>query len=276
MHTTSQAGAALLLALATTVLIAVTGASLARLATTARVQRDMSRRNAIADDLLRQVEPPIQHWLARAEEVVLPEEAEEPRVVVLRETWTAGALRCELAVTAWDQCGLVPYALARAGSPLRLTLPDEVRALLDRARLPAGQPPGLDVFDERGTAPGPYPPSSRTGSTTLALGALVATHNHRSCNVATAPLPLVEQALRLAGRGGLQQIRAARRAGKKPPIAGSAGRNARRGTPQIVAESDAWAFRIDIQVGALRRSFWSVYTGGASNWRCVQRLVLPH
>jgi hypothetical protein len=105
----------------------------------------------------------------------------------------------------------------------------------------------------------------------------VGTHHSGRININTAPIELVEAALRLAGRGGLEQIVAARSEGRLTSGTALArvtkpGENA----PRISATSTAWAFRIDIRVGPLRRSWWSVYVKQRSNrWECGQRLAIP-
>ena len=46
---------------------------------------------------------------------------------------------------------------------------------------------------------------------------------------------------------------------------------------EIVPSSSAWAFRIDVTVGRVARSWWSVYARRGSRnsrWECVQRLAI--
>ena len=91
-------------------------------------------------------------------------------------------------------------------------------------------------------------------------------------------MPLVEAAMRLAGRGGLEQIVAARKIGK-PANAGSQIAPTKSGEkfiPQIVSSSTCWSFRIDIHVDVLWRSWWATYkiNNNTGKWECVQRLAI--
>jgi hypothetical protein len=118
-----------------------------------------------------------------------------------------------------------------------------------------------------------------------AVGGLVATHNGSgrssgagSINVNTAPVELIEAAMRSSGMGGIEQIIAARAQGK---LAVAPHReslpNKQSNRIQFAAASAIWSFRIDIHVGPLRRSWWATYsrTGRqASGWECIQRLAI--
>ena len=298
LYPTSQRGAALLIVLATLVLVVSSSVTLLRLASTAKATREAAKRALMGDDLIRVANAPIVNWLAsKSSIVVLAPETTIPEIDVLHDTWVTGDTRHELRITAWDQCGMVPFDVARSGSPLRLALPGEIRRAIDQVVLPRGEPPGLDFFSilaQPGIAV--FPEGARqepllfgqAKSETIpvgialgeddyraAIGAHVATHNPGRINVNTAPIELVEQALRFAGRGGLEQIAASRSEarlaslGDLPRVADPA-----RSAPQIAASSNAWAFRIDISVGSLRRSWWAVYENAGSTWRCVQRLAI--
>ncbi len=304
----SRRGAALLIVLATLILVVGASVTIAAAASTNRLARKLARQTLVADDLLRAAEAPIMAWLeAESQKVVLPPHAAAPQVEVLHDVFAIDATRYELHITAWDQCGMVPVGAARSGSPLRLALPAEVRQCLDRLTIPEGVVPGLDFFlpvVEPGGAlsvfavpadtdplrfaasggdvlPEPAPASAHgppeTTSERLAIGSCAATHNPGLINVNTAPAEVLEAALRSAGRGGLDQILAARAEGRLAPTAGQPQLGvASRGAPQPVATSPGWAMRIDIAVGALHRSWWAVYTKSASTqWECVQRLAIP-
>ena len=304
-------GAALLIVLAALILTVTASVSLARLASTMKVQRKFDRAAIVADDLLRAAESPIIAWLeSESAQVVLPPEVESPRIGVLHDTWTDGKRSYELDITAWDQCGMIPINLARSGSPLRLALPADVRRALDHVKIKPNEPPGLDLFLGRVIssdgdmrvfprslhtqplvfkdpfAPSAAPPSVDNGpsqadppaaSTVPAVGALVATHSGGGSriNVNTAPPDVVKHALRAAGRGGLEHVLAARAEGRSVSL-GDIGvsSSSNRAAPQIVGSSVAWSFRIDVQVGPLRRSWWAVYVKGRSTWECVQRLAI--
>ncbi|MCH8166199.1 MAG: hypothetical protein IH889_11375, partial [Planctomycetes bacterium] len=146
----SRRGAALLLVLATLILAVTASATLARLASTAKVKRIVAHRSGVADDLLGAVEAPILQWLAsKSASVVLTPDSAIPQVDVLHDYWIAEGTVYELHISGWDQCGMVPINVARSGSPLRLGLPAQVRRVLDRATLPSDQPLGLDLFSSQ-------------------------------------------------------------------------------------------------------------------------------
>ena len=201
-------GAALLIVLAALILTVTASVSLARLASTTKMQGKLDRAAIMADDLLRATEAPIIAWLeSESAQVVLPPEVEAPRIGVLHDTWSDGKLAYELDITAWDQCGMVPIQLARSGSPLRLALSADVRRALDQVKIKPNEPPGLDLFlpnldatdnqmsvfpRANSTEPlvfvdalnpasredeDPQQPSSKTPPIPLAVGAFVATHS---------------------------------------------------------------------------------------------------
>jgi hypothetical protein len=316
----TRRGAALLIVLATLMVTMAAATILLSAAADVRLQRHLAEAELLADDALQAAEAPIQHWLDReSAKIVLPVDAAVPAITVVNDRWTFPRrhendkqLEIELTITAFDQRGMVPMRLARSGSPLRLSLPSDVLAQLDMARLPPESDPaplgldlltsdaevGFDVFPRLppspvrrfGDASAEDEPTSAAPAP-LAIGALVATHNFDPVriNANTAPMPLVEAALRLAGRGGLEQIVAARAAGKltNPGERTNAARDSDDSAgsiPQIVASSDCWAFRIDVHVALLRRSWWAIYAPGRDDpntpqretWRCVQRLPITH
>ncbi len=307
-HGPSRRGAALLIVLAMLILAASAAVTIAAAASKHRLARKLARQTLIADDLLKATEAPIMAWLeAESQKVVLPPDSAAPQVEVLHDAFTVDATRYELQITAWDQCGMVPVTAARSGSPLRLVLPAEVRQCLDRLTVPEAVTPGLDLFlplMEPGGVVGAFPMSGHTeplrfaasgdgvppeavppsaygppgaAADRLAIGSCVATHNPGLVNVNTAPAEVLEAALRHAGRGGLEQILAARSEGRLAPApAGPQAGVAARGAPQPVAASSSWAMRIDLSVGAMHRSWWSIYAqSSGTQWECVQRLAIP-
>ena len=304
-------GAALLIVLAALILTVTASVSLARLASTTKMQRTLDRAAILADDLLRATKAPIIAWLENeSAQVVLPPEVESPRAKVLHDTWSDGKVAYEVDITAWDQCGMVPIQLARSGSPLRLALPAHIRRALDQVKIKPNEPPGLDLFLGRvistdgdmsvfprslPTQPlvfkdpvaqsaiqqsvddGPSQADPPAASTVPAIGALVATHSGGGgrINVNTAPPDVVKHALRAAGRGGLDLVLAARAEGRSVSLGDlRVSSSSSRAAPQIVGSSSAWSFRIDVQVGPLRRSWWAVYVKSRSTWECVQRLAI--
>ncbi len=136
------------------------------------------------------------------------------------------------------------------------------------------------------------------GGAPLTLGSVIATQNGNNArsarrtgrrsrasaserrsvvNVNTAPIGLIESALRAAGRGGIEVVVDARTRGESVPLGSlTDGRSQQQqaNAPVLVGSSSAWAFRIDISVGPLVRSWWTVYAISRSQWECVQRLAI--
>ncbi len=294
-------GAALLIVLATLVLVTTASVSLLQRAVTARVGWNFSHNTVEADDMADAADAPIRHWLTTTSMgVVLAPDIDVPRIEVLHDVWQIDGVTYEIRINAWDQCGMVPATVARSGSPLRLCLPESVRRILDQTDLPRGQSLGLDFYIAESGAEAPMPvfpagsgslpiwfgagdelrdePSvSSEAAPPVTVGAYLATHNDRSINVNTAPRDLVEAALRAAGRGGSEAILNARALGKSASVSGlPATGQPDRSAPRIVGASNAWAMRVDVRVGALQRSWWSVYVKQRSNqWEHVQRLAIP-
>jgi len=294
-------GAALLIVLATLALVATASVSLLQRAVTARVGWDFAHNTVEADDLVNAADEAIHHWLtATSASVVLAPDIDIPRIEILHDAWQIDGVTFELWINAWDQCGMVPAMVARSASPLRLSLPESVRRVLDQTDLPRGQALGLDFFiaDTQSHSPMPvFPTGSGSqpnwfGSSNerpdeasvdpeapppAAVGAYLATHNNDSINVNTAPRDLVEAALRAAGRGGSDAILNARADGRSASVSGlPATGQADRSAPRVVGASNAWSIRIDVRVGPLQRSWWSVYVKQRSNqWERVQRLAIP-
>jgi hypothetical protein len=285
----ARRGSALLFVLVALAVVMPACLGLARAVTTAKIGRELRRDEQIVQDLLAESDVPIQDFLARrAPTLVLPADVKYPATLVLDEAWTSGADAIALSIVAWDQCGLAAIDDARRATPMRLTLPRCATEVLARHR-GGDDLPGLDCFREiDGRSPFPPMPNVEVerGGTTLAwpsstgesFGAYVATHNPGHLNVSTAPLVLLEAALRDAGRGGLEAILAARSAGRQAPIptpASDPKYEARSNVGErFVSVSDAWAFRVDARAGRVRRSQWLQYRPQELKWRCVQRLFI--
>lgn len=131
--------------------------------------------------------------------------------------------------------------------------------------------------------------TSAFGGAEISLGAMISTHTTRTgpINVNTAPAWVLEAALRLAGRGGLDQILDNRAAGRSSPVPQAAASEKSSDdsfTPGFVSTSDLWAFRIDARCAIhggegkfVGNSWWAVYqrsSSSASPWTCVQRLAI--
>lgn len=304
---TVRRGAALLLTLAAVTIIVTACAALARLSVASSLNKSLSYKQSICRDLLTVADAPIEAWLERdSHAVVLAPDVTEPRVEVLHDLIHLDGVTLELHIAAWDQCGMAPLSLTKRGSLLRGALPEQIIRAIDSTRGAAGgsvdPSPGLDLFDRSN----PYPQSPTTeprvfgptgnwaslGSgkyrSAPALGALVATHNPPgqergsktqtstpgAINLNTAPMPLIEAAMRMAGRRGIERIRDARERGEPAPALGEPVAEPLPNAPRLVAASDAWSFRIDVAAGSAKRSWWAVYTREQGGWRCVQRLTI--
>ncbi len=305
----ARRGVALLLVLATLVLAVTAAAGLMRSAATIQMRHQTYRRQIDADALLHAAEAPIQAWLStRSSSVILPANVTTPRVTVLDDQIIIDGIVHELRITAWDQYGMTPIHLARSASPLRLALPETIAEHLDRLEPRRWRKAGLDQCSDADGEAVLFPRASTTSAVHLfaedfgarvdlradlhfptsgdgdALGAYIATHNTTApgapatINVATAPMPLVEAALRVAGRGGIEHITSARQQGAPIAVEELATRDAdasgRPSKVRLVAQSSVWAMRIDCRVGAVRRSWWAVYTQSDSDWGCVQRVAV--
>lgn len=279
----TRRGVALLLVLAL-----VAGAlpiiALAASRASAAAQLDRSRaQGVIADDLAWAASAPIAHWLRRdAALVVLPPDAPQPMVRVLEDAFEIDGTPISIVVTAWDLHAMLPARAVRMGTPLRLLLPQDVLERLDALD---EDPDGLDVFDahrdHRPDARWIYP-SPAAGEPSL--GALVSTAERSAAqptvrlNVNTTPAPLLARALRLAGRGGYEPIMQRRAQGQRsgpPPMPEG------DGLPRILlsASSSSWGVRIDVRVGSVRRSWWTVWTRVSGDWMLQRRTPIlwePH
>jgi hypothetical protein len=236
---------------------------------------------AIADDLMQAASMPIHDWLRRdAPLVALPPDAAQPMVRILDDRFEVNGRSVTITATAWDLHGMLPADAVRRGTPLRLLLPEDARQRLDDLDT---DPDGLDVFEPTAGGRLVFPsPSGRQPS----LGALVSTSERPSAqptvrlNVNTTPAPLLARALRMAGRAGYEQIMERREMGQRsgpPPMP----EGDRTGSPRVIlaASSSSWGARIDIRVGSVRRSWWTVWTRVSGDWMLQRRTPIlwePH
>ena len=269
-----QRGVALLLTLAALVLVVTVAVGIARLSATAAMHGKIDWHSSLADDLLTAAEAPIVHWLTTySDKVVLALDSQSPEVAVLHDQWIAGDLPFELEITAWDQQGMAPMQLIHRGSPVRLAVPQLALDVVDRMRVPDDEILGLDMLDGSDgiDAIQVWPEKGRT----LSVGSLVATHNGNALiNVNTAPIGLIEQAMRMAGRGGIEQIIESRATGDPASVPPLNEAESEADAPQLVGGSTCWSFRIDIRVGRAAHSWWAVYSRDGQGWTCVQRLAI--
>jgi len=296
---------ALLIVLACLVVVSAAAASLASAAFWSRQAHVALDADIAADALLIAAQGPIQRWLnERSAQVVLGPDALVPEVPVLHDLiplpGTRAETTAELRITAFDQCGMVPLSLLATEPLLRAVIPDRALDALRERPPPAPGPPGLDAWEFNGLWPAfpraatPFPPaafgptraaaaavlggSGREPPGPPALGACLATHNPppRSSslphlNVSTAPIPILEAAMRSEGLGGLDAIVQARAAGRRPTVSAE---RADESSISFAPFSTCWAFRIDARVGPVSKSWWAIYSRSAAGWALEQRLAI--
>lgn len=288
MNDASRRGVALLLVLAVLMLVVPACMALARLASDAQLNRTDSQRLGDAEQLLIAADGAILDWLSsESDGVVLPPDVTQPAVPVLNDRWTYNTRPLGLRITAWDQCGMVPARGPSApllasvldaswrGAMAALTNPDD--------RLGLDQYLGSEMIafptyaHETTTYFGVRPlKKEKALPARPALGTFVATHSPNAgdapapINVNTAPRPLLEQAMRLALRGGIEEILEAREAGEQASVPSGDAESESRIV--LVGSSSVWSFRVDAMVGPVRRSWWAVYRESEGEWRCAQRV----
>lgn len=301
MTSGARRGAALLLVLGALVVSVSAALIAARAITRGKLATAAADADTLAGDLLVGCESPARAWLVNeSARVALPAEADLPAVQVLHDTWEDAGRRIEVRITAWDQCGMVPIQAVRFGHPLAGVVSEAAR---DAAlALPAEwlDRPGLDQFPGAGSV---FPELPATESTVFgsgeqpsansrseyegtAIGAELATHSPGSgrarrgqtpvlLNVNTTPRRLLEEAMRLAGRGGVETILDKRGRGE-PAAVGDVTTDGtqRESGVRFIASSPAWAFRIDVRAGMIQRSVWEVWAHESSDWEVVQRLAI--
>jgi hypothetical protein len=267
-------GIALLVTLAALVATTAGALAIARAAAATSLDRRAARDRCLADDLMGAADAAIIHWLqSRSDRVVLPSEIPTPRVEVLTTDWDDRGLDVGLDINAWDQFGMAPWGVLSRGSPVRLGLESEVLRVVD-------QSPGVTGLDEvAASVKSPVFPVAGE----IAVGALVATHNPPQSakrpdaaariNVNTAPPDLLEAAMRAAGDLDVQRVLARRDAGQQANAPAAEGEEAQL-VPVLVARSDSWAFRVDVRVGIVRRSWWSIWVRDSSTWQLAQRILI--
>ena len=319
----SPRGMALVLVLATLVIAVTVAAGVARLAALNSLHAKQAVSTRLSDALFLETEMPIRHWLEEESElVVLSDTVESPMVLILHDHLRIDQqTSIELRITAWDQLGMVPWTAARRGSIIRLAIPNDIRQTIDQITDDEinRTNPGLDIFlrNKHGRTPifpitatntsdeliifntaqssllqsalstesNVLPSTIRATKNTLAVGEVIATHNHYTpprLNINTAPLPLIEAAYRSVGRGGSDVIRQQRSKGKMASLRTAPANSERSSDITFTNSSDIWSFRVDITVNDMTQSWWLIYQRNNrtrnriddSPWRCVQRLLI--
>ncbi|MFG0259456.1 MAG: hypothetical protein ACF8LK_03805 [Phycisphaerales bacterium JB041] len=274
-----QHGIALLLVLVALVLSVTAVAGLARVTATARMHHERDATTSLTRDLLHAAGAPILDWLERhAGRVVLPPEVSSPRFLVLDDRFQVRGKPCRITITAFDQCGMVPFN--QTEGRLAAALPSAAARLRAQAGRGWDEHPGLDLLGAAGHAHPVFPEPGAPDRT--ALGERLATHNPvrpgrpATLNINTAPFELVAAVYAMHDLGGTDAVSDARAQGRvASPGAARAPRTGGAG-PRIlpVSMSTAWAFRIDCRAGQSLESWWCVYIDTGSSWERAQRLAI--
>src|SRR5690606_35517306 len=172
-------GVALVLVLVAVSLVAAATLELARLAGTTAIRRTVDQDEDKLIDLVHALDAPLKDWLStKASSIVLPPEASVPRVPVLWFSERIGEDDVDVEVVAFDECGRVPLEALPMSSPLRLTVPPELRQVVDLSKTDGAA--GLDVYAQelaaRGRRAFPALAEDVEGGGPRALGAYVSTH----------------------------------------------------------------------------------------------------
>lgn len=294
-------GVALLIVLAWLVVVLTIVGGVAASAATRRLGRTLDADSQTLEALRHATSDVVLSFLeVESAGIVLPADMETASVTVLHDRLhLQEGLAAEMRITAWDQCGMVPWNRVRSGSPVRGLIPGSILAVLDAAAPNGAEefPVGLDsfvpiaarsdavrVFPEPdgsamprdfGEAAAGHAESildrAESRASQQALGEVVATHNDRPwrLNVNTAPATVLRAAMRDLGRGGAEAILESRESGLAARLGSSfaSGSLPRGENPldvTLATSSDAWAFRIDIAVNSVRSAWWEVYRLEAS------------
>jgi len=279
----ARRGIALLIVLATLVVSVAAAAITARAISLHKATSEQLNVAIALGSLLPACDEVAIDWLdTRSKLASLPATAPKPVFTVLDDEWTWDSLGYSIKMNAYDQLGMVPWSMLD-DARFRAFVPSEERDSIGQA-LDAEAIPGLDAWWMVADGWCVFPAELDTESETSALGSLVATHNPMpldrrapaAINLNTAPWPIVEAALRISGRSGIERIRSARSKGELAPVPALDGGSA--SDPDgivLVSTSPTWSIRTDIRAGRVHRAWWSVYTHTERSWRLVQRLAIP-
>lgn len=223
-----------------------------------------------------------------------------------------------IRIIAFDQCAMVPFPLSdrqtglmdRELHALQELLPVSTQPFIDQMEAKRHQgTPGLDWFMANvaeSTLNQVLNPSAifptaisneiiehtrqQDGTTQRfvevsgALGAYISPRVvpeiPATVNVNMAPQALLNALFASWGRSGLEQIIEKRASGELVTVVPPASDSDAGAQDQIhlVTSSHMWAFRIDVSVNIVERSWWSIYArqvdSSSNPWKCVQRLVI--
>ncbi|MBA3708099.1 MAG: general secretion pathway protein GspK [Planctomycetes bacterium] len=237
-------------------------------------------------------------WIARngSAVVLTPMEADRGITIVSDHIETASGV-AGITVVLYDGLAGVPAHLASAGNPLRQALPPAISSiripvtacpqpgqpsdLLERIELPQGkrfpespngpvwhwQAPDVIADVMSGDVPidvGIQPPS-------IALATALAPHSDGRININTAPTHLLYAAFSLIGRGGVEQLLAARRTHHLTPISEKDKEPTAGNGIRLVDHSDCWNALITVRWNDQHRTWWTVFASSGSGFRRIQR-----
>ncbi len=262
-------GIAMLIALMTMPVLIAGVAIIARVQTTGWLIELRSDDTIVAADIFRVADAPIQSWLeVQARYAVVDPTILAPMIAVSDDRMLLGDQEVRVRITAWDQYGMIP----RNADELRIDFGNDTEMPWKDARFP-----GLDLSTQQPTV---FPSRERPAAT----GGLHATHNpwparsgttrsrsNAAININTAPVELIESIFRTFNLGDPSSIFEKRTQGELATITLSA-QDAKQVSVRLVSISRVWSFRVDVQIGTIRRSSWCVYSNQGGRWKLVQRI----
>lgn len=282
----NDSGVALLLVLATILIVSTASIAALRVALVGRIESEFDRDAEIAGQICRACEAPIVDFLVSSSSgIVLPTGAEVPKTTVLFDRFVVDGKEIEIRIDGYDAFGMAPFPVLTRGGPLLDLLPNSIRedAEMHREEFQAAR--ALDELIEV-TSVSPFPregDASRDGSASMKnLGAYASFANPipGELNVNTAPSSYLEAIFAKEKRSGFSKWISARERGERlsapAALSEAASKSRDEDLPRLVSESVAWHFRIDVKVGRVSRAWWALYeAGSAVEWICSSRVAIP-
>lgn len=269
----SARGIALLLVLGAVVAVSVAAMGIVRSVTLTKAASTALADVEIADELLRASDAWLRAWIDEVGPmVVLAADARVPGVEVGHFNGTLSSRRFEVTALAFDQDAMISVPLIDGQIAARAPIaPATQKALADfHTRSGGADLTGLDQLSANRVFPRSV--DDLVPATALALP----TPKHSRINLNTAPIERIVATYRALGMSGVDQIIDARsrleRVKTAPAVAAEA---IKPGVPMPVVESTAWAFRVDIRVGGIKRAWWCVYRAqGRAGFSPIQRVAI--
>lgn len=285
--TVHRRGVALLLVLATLVVVVPAIALLTTRATALHRQSRQSSVSVMLDSSLPAIQARIQAWLAeQSATTVLPLDALSPSLLVEslqmeRPHLESGPEATWITMHAFDLRGMLPVAVVR-DTPLGQRLLPDLAGKLREESLERSVTLGLDGWSKQSVLDGGrswFPTAENIAETELVPGGLIAfdlgdLELTPVLNMNTAPWPLVEAVARAQGVTDLAHLLKSRESGELATSFPSAAGVRTESSIRLVSTSDAWAFRVDARSGPARRSWWLVYVQDQQGWRLHRRVPI--